>query len=58
MGLEKDVSIKNLVILTVYNWQLTDVMDSLAFSTASYIWNSFRHADNSRKSSAIHYYLL
>lgn len=35
--LEIDAIIKSLAILTIYNWQLADIIDSLAFSTVLYI---------------------
>lgn len=58
MGLDTDTSIENLVTLIVYNWQSTDAIDSLEFFTTSYMWNSLRHADNSRESSAIYCQLI
>ncbi len=58
MGLDTDASIANLVTSTVYNWQSTDAMDSLAFPAASHMWNSLRHADDNGESSAIYRHLI
>ncbi len=58
MELDTDAFIKNLVTLTVYNWQSTDATNSLAFPAASHIWNSLRHTDYSGESSAIHRHLI
>lgn len=58
MKLDTDTSIENLVTLTVYNWQSTDKMDSLVFFAVSHMWNSLRHINNNRESSAIYCYLI
>ncbi len=56
--LETDAIIKSLAILPVYNWQSAGATDSLAFPTASYMWNSIRHANDNGKSFAFHCYLI
>ncbi len=58
MELEIDATLKNLATLTIYNWQSADATDSLAFSAASNMWNSIRHANDNGKSSALHHHLL
>lgn len=35
--LDIDISIKNLVIFILFNWHLIDIINSFAFSIASYI---------------------
>lgn len=58
MGLDTDTFIENLVTLIIYNWQLTDAIDSLELFTTSHMWNSLRHTDNSEESSTIYYQLI
>lgn len=58
MGLETDAPIKNLVTLTLYNYQLADTTDSLAFPAVLHIWNSIRYADDNGKSSTLHRYFI
>lgn len=47
-----------MATLTIYNWQLADVKDSLAFPTAIYMWNNIRHTKNNGKSSAFYCYFI
>ena len=58
MGLEINTTIKSLVTLTIYNSQLANAIDSLAFSKASHIWNSIRHANDNSKSFTLHRHLI
>ncbi len=58
MGLETNATIENLATLTIYNWRSADATASLAFPTASHMWNSIRHADDNGESSAFHRHLL
>ncbi len=58
MRLETDATIKNLAILTIYNWQSTDIMDCLAFPVTSHIWNYIRHTDNNDESSTFHCHII
>ncbi len=58
MELETDAIIESLATLTVYNWRSADATDSLAFSTASYMWNNIKQADGNGESSALHRHLI
>lgn len=50
-----NITIKSLVILTIYNWQSIDITDSFAFLTFSHISNSIRHIVNNREFSTLYY---
>lgn len=56
--LDTDAFIKNLVTLTIYNWQLTDAIDCLVYPAASYMLNSLSHVNNSGKSFAIYCHII
>ena len=58
MGLEIDATIESLAILTIYNWQSTNITDSLIFLAVSHMWNSIRHTIDNGKSSTLYYYCI